>query len=65
LLRNDRVKKGAQHVGHEIKENTELAEHGRGIHDVKNDATSVVNKMKNAISIRSMSYDIETSANKS
>jgi hypothetical protein len=40
---------GAELIGHEIKENTELAEHETGIHDVKNGATSVANKMKNAI----------------
>jgi hypothetical protein len=40
---------GAEHIGHEIKENTELAEHEVGIHNVKNSATSVLNKMKNAI----------------
>jgi hypothetical protein len=43
------IMKGAELIGHEIKENTELAEHERGIHDVKNGATSVINKMKNAI----------------
>jgi hypothetical protein len=40
---------GAEHIGHEIKENTELAEHEVGIRNVKNSATSVFNKMKNAI----------------
>ena len=43
------IMKGAELIGHEIKENTELAEHERGIHDVKNGATFVINKMKNAI----------------
>jgi hypothetical protein len=43
------IMKGAEFIGHEIKENTELAEHETGIHDVKNGATSVFNKMKNAI----------------
>ena len=43
------IMKGAEFIGHEIKENTELAEHERGIHDVKKGATSVFNKMKNAI----------------
>jgi hypothetical protein len=43
------IMKGAELIGHEIKENTELAEHETGIDDVKNGATSVVNKMKNAI----------------
>jgi hypothetical protein len=43
------IKKGAELIGHGIKENTELAEHEAGIHDVKNGATSVFNKMKNAI----------------
>ena len=42
-------KKSAEFIGHEIKENTGLAEHETGIHDVKNGATSVVNKMKNTI----------------
>jgi len=42
--------KGAELIGHEIKENTELAEHERDIYDVKNGATFIVNKMKkNAI----------------
>jgi hypothetical protein len=40
---------GAEHIGHEIKENTELAEHEVGIRNVKNSAKSVLNKMKNAI----------------
>jgi hypothetical protein len=43
------IKKGAEFIGHEIKENTELAEHETGILDVKNGATSIFNKMKNAI----------------
>ena len=44
------IMKGAELIGHEIKENTELAEHETGIYDVKNGATSIVNKMKkNAI----------------
>ena len=43
------VKKGAEFIGHGIKENTELAEHEAGIHDVKNGAISVFNKMKNVI----------------
>jgi hypothetical protein len=40
------IKKGAEFIGHGIKEDTELAEHEAGIHDVKNDAISVFNKMK-------------------
>ena len=43
------IMKGAEFIGHEIKENTELAEHESGIHDVKKDAKSVFNKMKNAL----------------
>lgn len=43
------IMKGAEFIGHEIKENTELAEHETGIDDIKNGATSVFNKMKNAI----------------
>jgi hypothetical protein len=43
------IMKGAEFIGHEIKENTELAEHETGIHDVKDGATSIFNKMKNAI----------------
>jgi hypothetical protein len=40
---------GAEHIGHEIKENTELAEHEVGIRNVKNSAKSVYNKMKEAL----------------
>jgi hypothetical protein len=43
------IKKGAELIGHGIKENTELAEHEACIHDVKNGATYVFNKMKNAM----------------
>ena len=43
------IMKGAEFIRHEIKENTELAEHETGIHDVKDGATSIFNKMKNAI----------------
>ncbi len=43
------IMKGAEFIGHEIKENTELAEHESGIHDIKKDAKSVFNKMKNAL----------------
>ena len=32
--------------GHEIKENTELTEHETGINDVKKNAKSAFNKMK-------------------
>ena len=42
------IKKGAEFIGHGIKENTGLAEHEAGIHDVKSGAISVFNKMKNA-----------------
>jgi len=42
LLRNDHDKEDAQHImkaaefiGHEIKENTELAEHETGINNIK------------------------------
>jgi hypothetical protein len=41
--------KGAELIGHEIKENTELAEHETGIQDGKNGAKSVYNKMKEAL----------------
>lgn len=43
------IKKGAEIIGHEIKENTELAEHETGIHNVKKDAKSVYNKMKQTL----------------
>ena len=40
------INKGAEFIGHGIKENTELGESETGIHDVKNGPTSVFNKMK-------------------
>ena len=40
--------KSAEYIGDEIKENTELAEHETGIHNVK-DAKSVYNKMKETL----------------
>jgi hypothetical protein len=43
------IKKVLTYMGHEIKENTELAEHETGVHDVKKDAKSVYNKMKEAL----------------
>lgn len=43
------IKKVIENIGHEIKENTELAEHEAGIDDVKKDAKSVYNKMKDAL----------------
>ena len=45
----DEIKKGAEFIGHEIKENTELAEYEAGIDDVKKDAKSVYDKMKDAL----------------
>jgi hypothetical protein len=39
-----KLKKDPESVGHEIKENTELAEHETGIHNVKKDAKSVNKK---------------------
>jgi hypothetical protein len=48
------IRKGAQHVikaaefiVHEIKENTELAEHETGINNFKKGSESVFNKMRN------------------
>ena len=43
------IKKAAEYIGNEIKENTELAEHETGIHNVKKDAKSVYNKMKQTL----------------
>ena len=43
------IKKAAEYIGHEIKENTELAEHETGIQNVKKDAKSVNNKMKETL----------------
>ena len=55
-----RVKKISKNVGHKIKENTELAEHETGMHEIKKDvesagqdaksgSKSVVNKLKKSI----------------
>jgi hypothetical protein len=48
------IRKGAQHVmkvaefiGHEIKENTELAEHETGFNNFKKETESAFNKIKN------------------
>ena len=43
------IKKVIENIGHEIKENTELAEHEAGIDEVKKDAKSVYDKMKDAL----------------
>ena len=43
------IKKAAEYIGNEIKENTELAEHETGIHNVKKDVKSVYNKMKETL----------------
>ena len=50
----DNEKCGA--IGQEIKEDTELA-HMIAVYMIKNDATSVINKMKSAICGRSLSID--------
>ena len=39
----------AEYVGHEIKENTELAEHDIGVQNVKKSTKTVYNKMKEAL----------------
>ena len=41
------VMKAAEFIGHEIKENTELAEHETGINNFKKDSKSIFNKIKN------------------
>jgi hypothetical protein len=41
------VMKAAEFIGHEIKENTELAEHEAGINNFKKESESVFNKIKN------------------
>jgi hypothetical protein len=46
---NNEIKKVVKRVEHEIKENTELAEHDRGIHDVKNGAKSIYDKTKKLV----------------
>jgi uncharacterized protein YacL (UPF0231 family) len=43
------IKKVAEHIEDEIKENTELAEHETGIHNVKKDAKSIYNKIKETL----------------
>jgi hypothetical protein len=40
-------KKGAEFIGHEIKENTELAEHETGIYDIKKDVENAGRDVKN------------------
>ena len=37
---------GIKLIGHEIKENTELAEHETGINNFKKESESIFNKMK-------------------
>jgi hypothetical protein len=55
-----KIKKGAEFIGHGIKENTELAEHETGMHEIKKDvqnaghdatngSKSALNKLKKAI----------------
>ena len=41
---NVEIKKVIENIGHQIKENTELAEHETGMDDVKKDAKSEYNK---------------------
>ena len=41
------VMKAAEFIGHEIKENTELAEHETGINNFKKGSETIFNKMKN------------------
>ena len=41
------VMKAAEFIGHEIKENTELAEHEPGINNFKKGSETIFNKMKN------------------
>ena len=43
------IKKTAEYLGHEIKENTELAEHETGTNNVKKSAKSVFDKVKEAL----------------
>ena len=43
------IKKAAEYFGHEIKENTELAEHDTGVQNVKKSTKTVYNKMKEAL----------------
>jgi hypothetical protein len=45
LYISHKIKKSAGFIGYEIKENTELAEHEAGLHDVK----SVFNKVNEAL----------------
>ena len=45
----DVMKKSVQYIGQEIKENTELAEHEAGVHNIKKSAKSVYNKMKETL----------------
>ena len=40
------IKKSVVYVGQEIKENTELAEHEAGVHNIKKSTKSVYDKMK-------------------
>ena len=42
------IKKAAEYFGHEIKENTELAEYDTGLQNVKKSPKTVYNKMKEA-----------------
>jgi hypothetical protein len=43
------IKKVIENIGHEIKENTELAEHESGIQNAKNGTKSAVNKVKKVL----------------
>ena len=43
------IRKIVKRIGHEIKENTELAEHETGIHNVKKSTKTAFNQMKEAI----------------
>jgi hypothetical protein len=44
-----KLKKDPESVGHEIKENTELAEHETGVQNLKKSTKSVFNKMKETL----------------
>ena len=45
----DVIKKSVKYIGHEIKENTELAEHDTGVQNVKKSTKSTINKMKEVL----------------
>ena len=43
------IKKSAEYIGHGIIENTELAEHETGVHNLKKSTKSVFNKVKETL----------------